>query len=359
MRILEINTERTWRGGERQTIFCCQGFAAQGAMVTLLCLADSTLAVRAQENRIPTIQVRNQLAAAKVLTCRGRHFDILHAQTAKAQGLAVATKPFHRRPVVYTRRVDFVPKGWATRMKYSATDRIVAISGAIKTILSSWGIPNVVVIPSSVLPSPLVCSKSKAAPFDRSFPHKKIIATASALVPHKDPLTMVRAIANLRDLRGPDFVFLHYGDGVLYQKVKAEISRFDLHDCYRLMGFQDQIIPLFPFFHVFVMSSQEEGLGSSVLDAFLAGVPVVSTAAGGLKELVSGRGILCPVGHSDCLAQGIQTMLDKPEVALNFIQAAKVYVQMEHDLAAASQAYMTLFQDLLAAQKAKGHFAGP
>lgn len=238
-------------------------------------------------------------------------------------------------------------------MKYAATDQVVAISGAIKTILSNFGVPDVAVIPSSALP-PQKAWSAELSPFASMYPQKKIIATAAAFVPHKDPLTMVQAIAALRELRGRDFVFLHYGEGPLRQSVEAETSRLDLGECYQLMGFHNQILPLFPFFHVFVMSSNEEGLGSSVLDAFLAGVPVVSTAAGGLKELVSGRGILCPVGQADCLAQGIHTILNQPEETRLLVEAAKDYVQKHHHVADAAQAYLDLFENLLVARKRNG-----
>ena len=58
------------------------------------------------------------------------------------------------------------------------------------------------------------------------------------------------------------------------------------------------------------MSSQEEGLGSSVLDAFIYKVPVVSTDAGGLKETVEGRGLLCHVKDSKCMADSINRILE-------------------------------------------------
>jgi glycosyltransferase involved in cell wall biosynthesis len=61
------------------------------------------------------------------------------------------------------------------------------------------------------------------------------------------------------------------------------------------------------------MSSSEEGLGTSVLDAMALGVPVVTTDAGGLPELVGTQAAaLCPRGRPDDLAAAVQRVLTDP-----------------------------------------------
>ena len=149
MKILAINTERTWRGGERQTLYCAEGLSALGVEMELLCLSGHPLAERATALPMVVHAVWSQPAAIRFLLSRGREFDLLHAQTAKGQSLAVLSKPVHGRPIVYTRRVDFVPRGLPTKIKYARTDRVVAISGAIRDILQGFGVRNVAVIPSA------------------------------------------------------------------------------------------------------------------------------------------------------------------------------------------------------------------
>src|SRR3546814_10999932 len=62
---------------------------------------------------------------------------------------------------------------------------------------------------------------------------------------------------------------------------------------------------------LFVLTSTSEALGSSVLDAFLYSVPVVSTNAGGLAEvLADGRGLLCEVGDHLAIAQAMARVLE-------------------------------------------------
>ena len=96
------------------------------------------------------------------------------------------------------------------------------------------------------------------------------------------------------------------------------------------------------------MSSVEEALGSSVLDAFLQRIPVVSTDAGGLKEsLADERGVLCKMGDSQAMAAGMQRMLDDVAFRQAAIERAYAYVRQEHDVKEMARRYLCAFEGLL------------
>lgn len=346
MRILQVNTARTWRGGERQTYLLLQGFQEAGVEVSLLCLKFTPLYEKAKNLSIPVIGVRNQLSALIFLLLNGKKYTILHAQTARAFTLLALTKPFHRRKLVYTRRVDFVPSGFLTRLKYRSADGLVGISDAICSILRSWGFRNTRKITSAVLP--YTPDHQRARQFLEKLPVRRtwIIGTTAALVEHKDPLTLVEAVKRLWHLR-QDFLFLHFGEGHLREAVEERIHRYGLQDVILLCGYHEKVEDFFSIFQVFVMSSQEEGLGSSVLDAFYHRVPVVATAAGGLKELVEGRGILCPVGDAGCLAEGIHHLLESPALREDMVSKAYEYVMKNHSLQSIIADYLELYNQLM------------
>ncbi len=346
MKILAINTERTWRGGERQTLYCAEGLSALGVEVELLCRSGHPLAERAAAMDMVVHTVASQPAAIRFLLSRGREFDLLHAQTAKGQSLAVLSKPVHGRPIVYTRRVDFVPRGLPTKIKYARTDRVVAISGAIQDILQGFGVRSVAVIPSAAKEAELDKDRAERLRKEHGLAEKKILGTTGSLVPHKDPLTMARAMRALRDLRGDDFVFLHFGDGELRPALEAEVQRLGLGNNYRLMGFTKEIIPWFGVLDAFVMSSRQEGLGSSALDAFLYGVPVASTDAGGLKECVEGHGLVSPAEDPGRLAENIHRLLEEPHLGQELAAKASVYVREHHSVEGTAKTYLELFKTL-------------
>ena len=63
--------------------------------------------------------------------------------------------------------------------------------------------------------------------------------------------------------------------------------------------------------YFFVLFSNFENLPCVIVEAFASGVPVLSTAVGGIAEILSPeRGILIPQGDEDALLQGMIQMLD-------------------------------------------------
>ena len=102
----------------------------------------------------------------------------------------------------------------------------------------------------------------------------------------------------------------------------------------------------FSIMDVFVMSSEEEGLGSSVLDAFLYKVPVASTNAGGLREVVNGNGLLSNVKDAEALAYNINELLNSKDLRDTFTETAYRYVLKNHSNEFVSLQYDRLFKRL-------------
>ena len=349
IRILELNFERSWRGGERQTLYSMQGFRDAGVVVELLCRKGCPMEAKALENGFKVRAFSNVIGALFYLIFNGRRYDVLHAQSSHILTYCILAKPFSRAKILFTRRVDFVPRGRMTLLKYKLTDQIVAISSAIKNILETFGAKDVKLISSVSVSKQLNKERAQQILKDQQIPADTfIIGTTAAIVQHKDPLTMVEAIRDLAAVR-KDFVFLHFGKGHLEDAVRQKISEYGLENVYRLMGFYENVEDVFSIMDVFAMSSEQEGLGSSVLDAFMYKVPVVSTDAGGLSDLVQGgRGIACGIGQHQQLADGMNTLLDKREVREEVIKRAYDYTCTQHSLEHLTAEYMQLFKRLIA-----------
>ncbi len=345
MNILEINTEKTWRGGERQTLYTLEGLSDKGIRVSLLCLQNSLLSIKAKQSRIKLIEVSIQSSVFFCLIFTAKKYDVIHVQNSKALIWVVLSKWFHTTPVVYTRRVDFVPKGFLTLWKYKQLDKVIAISDAIREILKNQGVKHVEVIPSMIKQQHLNKGNAVNTIQKLGLLNKKIIATTAAFVPHKDPHTMVNAISELKKIRN-DFTFLHFGDGELMEEIIAEVQKQNLQQEYIFMGFRQDAEYFFLVMDVFVMSSQEEGLGSSVLDAFIYGVPVASTDAGGLKETVDDCGLVSPVKDFISLAANINRLLNDESLRKSLTEKATERVAEKYSVEKNIQEYIKLFSEL-------------
>jgi len=347
MHILEVNTEKTWRGGERQTWYNIKGFRDAAQKVDLLCLGGFPLEEKTKELGIPIHSIKSKAKAFMWLARNGSAYDIIHVQTANAQFHALLARPFHGRPVVYTRRVDFVPKGFFTKIKYRMTDKLIAISTPIKEILESIGVKKPALITEIVQAKKLNKDRALFMLSENKLDGKKILATTSAIVQHKDPLTMAAAIHELSKKRN-DFVFLHFGDGVLKPALEEKIKEYKIGDYYKLMGFIDRVEDFFTVFDVFVMSSEEEGLGSSVLDAFMYKVPVVSTSAGGLKEIIGDAGLVSPIHDPKALAENLNLILSDEELKKTLTEKAFEITQRRNSISKVTEEYLEVFKQTLA-----------
>src|SRR5690625_4040370 len=311
MRILQLNFEKGWRGGERQTLYCMRQFRDAGHHVSIMARRGSAMAQRAASEGFQVIEQGSPAAQIKFLLRSGRMFDIIHAQTANTVTWAVLTRWAHRRPVVCSRRTDFqADNDGKTGFKWRRVDVFVAISDAAAAEPRRLGIePGI--IRSAGEPVTVDAARVQRFLSEWNAQGKRVIATSAALVNDKDPITMINAVHELSQQRN-DFVFVHLGGGGdAEQKARARVQELGMETQYLFAGFQKDVESLYSVMDVYAMSSVKEAVGSSMRDAFLQRVPVVSTDAGGLKEsLANGRGVLCQAGDYRALAAGMHDLLD-------------------------------------------------
>ena len=351
MKILELNLERGWRGGERQTLWSAMRFRDAGHDVSLLAREGEPLALAAAEAGLRVHGLQGSAQALPFLATQGRRFDILHSQTAHMLSWCVMTKWAHRRPIVCSRRVAFALGGGFSRLKYRLADKVVAISEACAAAPREAGVRDVRIIRSAVRADAPDREAVIRFVHEHGLQGRKVLATMSALATDKDPHTMVGAVDALRQRR-QDFVFLHFGQGAMAEEIAGAVRQAGLESHYRLMGFHRNPEDLYACLDGYVMSSREEGLGSSVLDAMMRRVPVASTDAGGLTEvLAEGRGLLSPVGDAQALARNMEQLIsDEPACRhqrQDMIDSAHAWVRRECDVDSMGDRYLALFLELL------------
>lgn len=315
MKILQVNTEKGWRGGERQTLITMEALRELGIEVALIAKIDEPLFKKATGLGFEVIGIKNSFDTFVKLSSMENKFDCIHAQSGKSHTETVFTKFLHRTPLVYTRRVDFSPKGYFTKLKYRHTDMVVSISNAISRILDESKIYHQSPVIYSALKTSIHAPNSRDE-FLTSLgidSEVEIIGVVAALEEHKDPLVAVNTLNEITKER-KNVILLHFGVGSMHNRVLDHIKANNLQNSYLLMGYKDNVEEFFPLMDVFLMTSKMEGMGSSVIDAFLNQVPVVSTNAGGLNELIHDRGDLCEVGDHECLSKNILDVLNQSEI---------------------------------------------
>ncbi len=350
MRVLQLNFERGWRGGERQTLLCLQQLRERGIDAQLLARAGEPLAQAARAQGFTVHEAKGVLGACFKLLCIGRGFDVLHAQTANTLSWLAVLKPLLGRLVVFTRRTSFrvtPSKQPRTAMKWRRVDAFVAISEAAAVEPRRLGL-NVSIIRSAIEPAALNDDRIAELKQRYALNDKLVVGTSAALTREKDPLTLIRAIHQLRKTL-PQVVCLHFGgDGDVSDAARQLVKELGLSQHHVFAGFEPGVEEVYGLFDVFALSSVEEALGSSVLDAFSQNVPVVATRAGGLKEsLAEGRGLLCDVGDFRTMAENLEQVLQNPDLRAEMTRKAHDYVLREHNVEAMGDRYVALYQAAL------------
>jgi len=354
VRILHLNNERGWRGGERQVLLLAAALQHNGIANAIACRPGGLLEQRARDARLPVLSLAgNTIFAAFSLLKAVSDFDLIHCHTGRTHSIAAATAFRHHKPIIVTRRVDFPPRSSAfNHFKYRVTSRIVCISQFIARQLQDWGVTSqkIKVIRSAVLPP----TQKSAEPVSKLrgqlevSTDQRIVGNIAALVGHKDHATFLRAAREIVSKRN-DVTFVVIGEGELRGDLLKLRRELGLENKVHFVGYLPSAEKFLPAFDVFVLSSCMEGLGSVILDAFAAGVPVAATAAGGIPELIRDgeTGLLAPVGNASALAAAIIRLLDNPVEAGQFVQRAKSFVADEFSVDQMAKGYLQVYNEVL------------
>jgi L-malate glycosyltransferase len=320
---LQIDTARSWRGGQNQVLLTARGLSARGHRVVVVAHPDGELRKRLPgDMEVVALAPRGEvdLPAAWRLSrvIRDLEPDVIHAHdphgvAVAATALSIASPP--RRPaLVAARRVDFHIKSNAfSRWKYRQVDRFVTASVAIRAMLLDDGVPadRTVTVHEGVDVDRVAAVDPLNVREEYWFPpHSLIVGNIAALVPHKGQKYLVDAAALVvHEL--PEARFLLLGEGELRAALEHQIKQLHLAQHVVLAGFRADVLAVLKGLDLFVMSSVTEGLGTSLLDAMAAGRPIVATAAGGIPEVVvdGETGLLVPPRDAESLAAAILDML--------------------------------------------------
>lgn len=339
--ILHVNSARTWRGGERQTLWLCQGLGQRGHKIFLACQPNSDLHERADAAGITVCPVvmRGEWDAWAVRnligSIRKKSAEIVHFHTAHAHTLGLLAAQLSRVPVrILTRRVDFhIHKHLLNKWKYGpGLTAIVSISEGIRRVLIEDGLPpeRVTTIRSGI-DFQRIANVGDGSYWREEFGISEdslVVGIVGALAPHKHHQNFLEAAAIVKKAM-PDVRFLIVGDGALREELERSAAARGLGADVIFTGFRQDALEITKGLDIFVLCSYLEGLGTAILDAMALGRPVVATEVGGIPEIVLHRknGLLVPPRDPQGLAAAILKLAKNPELRDRMGASGKEHAQ--------------------------------
>ncbi|MBK7845706.1 MAG: glycosyltransferase family 4 protein [Bdellovibrionales bacterium] len=325
MRVLHIGNESSWRGGENQIRLLIRGLNSVGVENYVAYPAGTPGYERLKllAHRAMALPSKNPLNLNSILHlvmfCRNNKIDLIDAHSSGGHSLAIWVRRFAPQlKLVVHRRVDNrIKRNFFSGRKYrnQLVDEYIAVSECIRNILVDYGVreEKIHVIRDGVDPSPYEKIEKKKARQSLLNALKMesesdifLIGNASALTHQKGTDTLLRAVKHLKE-EGLLFHCVIAGDGALRNQLEEMAQELGVDDRVTFLGFIDYVPEFLSGLDLLVMPSNNEGLGSLLLEGLLAGCFVVATSVGGIPEIIrdSDLGLLSPKGDAQALARNI------------------------------------------------------
>jgi len=152
--------------------------------------------------------------------------------------------------------------------------------------------------------------------------------------------TLIGVVANLRDIKNidslirvaarldnefPSLKYVVVGEGPERPKLQNLIESSGLAGRFLLVGSYPDVVPCLAAFDIAVMCSSFESFSNSLIEYMAAGLPIISSDAGGNSEAISHNenGLLYPVGDEQGLENGLRKLFSDQSLATRLGESAR------------------------------------
>ena len=360
MRILELINRLGLGGAERMLATLAFALQDRGHSVHIICLREFADAPVPRESfeaagvSLWELKKTDGFSFSVLRSiadyCRSEEISVIHAHTHQVNHYAVGAALLAGVPVVVNtiHGISALNMQWWAKGLFRAscmlTDRVVGVCDEVKVAAQErLALPasKTEVIYNGIQPHEYLSIAPRRA--DGRF----VFGTAGRLAAVKNQRSMIEAFAMVYQ-RHPHCRLEILGSGELQQELELLAEELGVRDAVLFRGFSCEVSAFLAGIDCFVLSSRSEGLPMALLEAMAAAVPVVTTAVGGVTEVVEEAqcGWLCRPDDSATLAD---TMLCAIHAAdrLERGMRGRASVLRRYTEAVMAESYIELFSRML------------
>jgi len=293
---------------------------------------------------------------------RAEKFDLIHSHLSYANILGCLAGYFAGIPVIATlhstghdphRKLRLVTRLEEIILRYFAR-RIIAVGYTVAAAYRAHlGSRTVDVIPNGV-PASIHLSPQARQYLRREMAgdeNRVVIISVGRFVQAKGYEDMIEAFAILHR-RDPRPVLVIAGVGRLFDKIEKKISELQLEDSVNCLGARSDISQLLAASDIYASSSHREGLPVALLEAMMAGLPIVGTSVGDIPKVVTPEtGIIVPPHEPARLADALGNLVSAPEKARAMGNAARARAMQEYSWDVWMKRIASLYEETLSSSK--------
>jgi glycosyltransferase involved in cell wall biosynthesis len=363
MRVLYVDLEREWRGGQSQALLTLSGLRECGLEAELLAARDSPLANRASEagitvHQVPRFGLRGWAARAMRSLVARRRFELVHLNEPHALTAAWLASAQVRLPLVLSRRIGFpLQKNAVSRARYRAVKRFVANSKDVAQSLIDSGISaeRISIVNEGVEIFPLRTPEQRNSARKRWSVRENefLFGCVSVFVPEKGQRHLVEALPMVRALH-PEVRLLLAGDGPCRADLEALTKGLGQTAAVLFPGFVTEVAEVYAALDAFAFPSEFEGLGTALQAAMAAGLPCISTKRGALGEVVdSERTALVAEPDGKEFAAMMSRLINDERLRKSLGEAGRREVEQRFSAAHMVENTIRVYEDLLKKEVAR------
>jgi glycosyltransferase involved in cell wall biosynthesis len=297
VKVLLVDLETEWRGGQNQALLLLKGLRERGHEAELVAANGSALGERAGSAGVRVHFVSRGLfrvpAAQNVRALlRSGGFDLVHANEAHAvtaAWLALRGKSL-RVPFVISRRVGYpIGKSALAQARYRAATKIVANSKWVAERAAASGAPRdkiSVVYEGADIPLRFTAEQRQRARarwgVSQATP---LLGCVGVLLPDKGQEWLIRALVEVKK-EFPEAKLLLAGDGPRRRPLESLARELGLKDDVIFAGFVKDVEYVYAALDVFLLPSFFEALNNSLLAAMTYEIPSIAFNRGALGEII-------------------------------------------------------------------------
>ncbi|MGE0876326.1 MAG: glycosyltransferase family 4 protein [Burkholderiales bacterium] len=324
-----------WGGQEIRILSESQGLIARGHELTLLCPAEARIHDEARKRGVPVAVLpigRKGLRGLRALIgwFRANRCDVVNTHSSTDSWLVALAalalgRPF---PIVRTRHISApVPANRLTAWLYArAASRVVTTGESIRAHL----IERTGCAPERIESIPTGIDETRFRPGERDAARRSLGLPVD--------LTLVGIVATLRSWKGHRYLIdavaglpatvglVIVGDGPQRDALQAQAAV--LRGRIWMPGNQDDVLPWLQALDMFALPSYaNEGVPQALVQAMMAGLACVTTAAGSIGELARHEhtALVVPMQDTDALRAGISRLAGDPGLRTRLGAAARAH----------------------------------
>jgi len=252
--------------------------------------------------------VKKKYLAAISKLLESKQYDLIHIQTpfvAHSMGMALAREM--NIPVIETYHtffeeyfyhyIPFLPKAWLrfaarwfSRTQCNQLDALVVPSTAMYDKLQEYGIrTEMSIIPTGVTMPDAPKNNKKAFLEKRGIPADRPVLLHVGRVAFEKNIGFLIEMYSEIKKRLPEVIFLIAGEGPAKKSLQKKVVKMGLQDSVYFVGYlgrDNELLECYKAGDIFVFASRTETQGLVLLEAMALGLPVVSTAEMGTKDIL-------------------------------------------------------------------------